>query len=117
MKNKSHQFQSDNGSFKARGKNPFNRKKSNFEIAALFHHVRRVKSAAISKVDFFTIEWSCTSIGHGNRNHATSSNRWRLERFTTSDWDRLLNKALQAPSFGGGCVSPITVPYLKRNPP
>ena len=29
-----------------------------------------------------------------------------------SDLDRLLNKALQAPSFGGGCVIPITVPYL-----
>ena len=28
-----------------------------------------------------------------------------------ADLDRLLNKALQAPSVGGGCVIPITVPY------
>ena len=28
-----------------------------------------------------------------------------------ADLDRLLNKALQAPSLGGGCVIPITVPY------
>ena len=27
------------------------------------------------------------------------------------DFDRLLNKAFQAPSVGGGCVIPITVPY------
>ena len=49
-------------------------------------------------------------------------NRYRfqpicLERFTTyaylskPDLDRLLNKALQAPSVEGGCVMPITVPY------
>ena len=54
-------------------------------------------------------------IGHGNRDHATSSKRGRLERFTTNlskpDLYRLLNKALQAPSFVGGCVIPITVPY------
>ena len=54
-------------------------------------------------------------VGHGNRDHETSSKRWRLEHFTTSmskaDLDRLLNKALRAPSFGGGCVIPITVPY------
>ena len=31
------------------------------------------------------------------------------------DLDRLLNKALQAPSFGGGCVIPITVPYSVKN--
>ena len=52
---------------------------------------------------------------HGNRDHETSSNRGRFERFTTQlskpDLDRLLNKALQAPSVGGGCVIPITVPY------
>ena len=50
-------------------------------------------------------------IGHGNRDHATSSNRWRLERFTTflskPDMDRLQNKTLQAPSVGGGCVMPF----------
>ena len=54
-------------------------------------------------------------IGHGNQDHETSSNRGRFERFTTylskPDLDRLLNKALQAPSVGGGCVIPITVPY------
>ena len=27
--------------------------------------------------------------------------------------DKLLNKALQAPSVGGGCVIPITVPYYE----
>ena len=57
-------------------------------------------------------------IGHGNRYHETSSNRGRLERFTTwlfkTDLDRLLTKALQAPSIGGGCVIPITVPYLQK---
>ena len=57
------------------------------------------------------------SIGHGNRVHETSSNRGRLERSTTflskPDLDRLLNKALQAPSVGGGCVIPITVPYYQ----
>ena len=30
-----------------------------------------------------------------------------------ADFDRLLNKALQGPSVGGGCVIPITLPYLK----
>ena len=47
----------------------------------------------------------CNPIGHGNRDHETSSNRGRFERFTTPlskpDLDRLLNKALQAPSVGG----------------
>ena len=55
-----------------------------------------------------------TIIGHNNRDHATSVKRGRLERFTTllskPDLDRLLNKALQAPSVGG-CLIPITVPY------
>ena len=54
-------------------------------------------------------------VWHGNRSHETSSNRGRLERFNTylskPDLDRLLNKALQSPSVGGGCVIPITVPY------
>ena len=39
-------------------------------------------------------------IGHSNRDHATSSKRGCSERFTTelakADFDRLLNKALQA---------------------
>ena len=55
------------------------------------------------------------SIGHGNRDHETSSNRGRLEHSTTKlskpDLDRLLIKALQAPSVGGSCVIPITLPY------
>ena len=59
--------------------------------------------------------WSVGLIGHGNLVHETS-NRERLERFTTflskPDLDRFLNKALQAPSIGGGCVIPITVPYF-----
>ena len=54
-------------------------------------------------------------IGHSNRDHATSSKRGRSEHFTTSlskaDLDRLLYKALQAPSLGGGCMIPITFPY------
>ena len=29
------------------------------------------------------------------------------------DLDRLLNKALQAPSLGGGCVISMTLPYSK----
>ena len=28
--------------------------------------------------------------------------------------DRLLNKAFRAPSFGGGCLIPITMPYKER---
>ena len=32
------------------------------------------------------------------------------------DLDRLLNKALQAPSLGGDCVIPTTVPYLIKTP-
>ena len=52
------------------------------------------------------------SIGHGNRDHATSTKRWRLERFTAylpkPDLDITLNKVLQTPSIGGGCVTPIT---------
>ena len=51
----------------------------------------------------------------GNCDHETSSNRGRFERFTTylskADFDRLLNKAIQVPSVGGGCVLPIAVPY------
>ena len=47
--------------------------------------------------------------------HATSSKRGPSERFTTKlskpDLDRLLNKAFRAPSFGGGCVIPITLPF------
>ena len=31
-----------------------------------------------------------------------------------ADLDRLLNKALQAPSLGGGCVIPISVPYYRE---
>ena len=51
-------------------------------------------------------------IGHSNRDHATPTKKGRLERFKTkADLDRLLNKALQALSLGGGCVIPITVPY------
>ena len=54
-------------------------------------------------------------IGHSNRDHVTSSKRGRSERFTTymskADLERL-NKALQAPSLGGGCVIPITVPWI-----
>ena len=58
------------------------------------------------------------------KNHETSSilyssNRGRFEHFTSllskPDLDRLLNKALQAPSVGGGCVIPITVPYRAPN--
>ena len=60
------------------------------------------------------------SIGHGNRDHESSSARGRLDQFTTKlsnpDLDRLLNKALQAPSIGWGCVIPITVPYWKQTP-
>ena len=56
-------------------------------------------------------------IGHCNLDHDISSKRWRLERFTTKlpkpDLDRLLNKALRAPSFGGGFVISITMPYTK----
>ena len=52
---------------------------------------------------------------HGNWDHEASSKRWRLERFTTQlskpDLDILLNNTLRAPSVGGGCVIPITVPY------
>ena len=31
-----------------------------------------------------------------------------------ADLDRLLNKVLQAPSLGGGCVIPITGSYSKQ---
>ena len=56
---------------------------------------------------------------HGDRDHETSFKRGRLERFTTilhsclgqSKPDRLLNKVLPPPSFGGGFVIQITVPY------
>jgi len=57
-------------------------------------------------------------MGHSNRNHATSTKRGRLERLATKfskpDLYKLLNKALQAPSLGGGCVIPITVPYTHK---
>ena len=44
-------------------------------------------------------------IGHGNRDHATSSKRWLRQ---------LSSKTLQAPSFGGVFVIPITVPYSTK---
>ena len=48
-------------------------------------------------------------IGHGNRDHATSSKRWRSERYISVQvWLRqLCSKTLQAASFGGGFVIPI----------
>ena len=56
------------------------------------------------------------TIGYSNRDHTTYSKRGSSERFSTllskADLDRLLNKALQAPSLGGGCVIPIIVPYI-----
>ena len=58
------------------------------------------------------------NIGNGNRDHATSSKRGSLERFTTylskPDLNSLLNESLQVPSFEGGCVIPFTVPYLRE---
>ena len=63
----------------------------------------------------FQVSKRCCFIRHCNRNHAIFSKRGRLDRFTTyfskRDLDKLLNTALQAPSLGGGCVIPITVPY------
>ena len=51
------------------------------------------------------------TIGHSNRDPATSSKRWR-SNLSKSVWLRqLCSKTLQAPSFGGGFVIPITVPY------
>ena len=54
-------------------------------------------------------------IGHGNSDHATSYKIGDLERFATKyskpDLDRLLDKALPAPPFGGGCETLIIVPY------
>ena len=49
-------------------------------------------------------------IGNSNRDPATSSKKGHSECFTT-DLDRLLNKALQAPSFRGDSVILIAVPY------
>ena len=47
--------------------------------------------------------------------HATTSKRGRSERFIQKSFEvclrQLCSKALQMPSFGGGFVIPITVPY------
>ena len=60
-----------------------------------------------------------SSIGHGNQDHETTLKKGGLRRFTTwlsnPDLDRLLDKALQAPSTGWGCVIPIAAPYFKIN--
>ena len=55
-------------------------------------------------------------IGHGNRDHTTSSNRGRsserlIQNLSKSALDHLCSKVFQAPSFGGGFVIPITVLY------
>ena len=69
-----------------------------------------MRSRILNYLEFVTIWRVLDRIGH-----ETSSKRWRLERFTIllskADLDRLLNKGLRAPSFGGGCLIPITVPY------
>ena len=56
------------------------------------------------------------TIGYSKRDHATFFWRERSECLTAQlskpDLDRLQNKGLRAPSLGGGCVSPINVPYL-----
>ena len=65
-----------------------------------------------AKIEFLTLFSAATSQGKKAREIRV---RGRLERFSTqlskADLDRLLNKALQAPSAGGGCVIPITLPY------
>ena len=80
----------------------------------------QVASCVCSKLIFASLLFKLNKtflnvLGHSNRDHATSSKRGRLERFTKQlsnpGLDKLLHKALQAPSFGGGCVILITVPY------
>ena len=84
--------------------------------AFIFDTVYRIfESIKSSKWISNTIHHYRISIVCGNRNHETFSKRGRLERFTKNlskpNLDKVLNRALQAPSLAGDCVILITVPY------
>ena len=75
--------------------------------------IKRFKPQILSRTN---IEADSVWIGHSNWDHATCPREGARSallhtQLSKADLDRLLNKAIQAPSLGGGCVIPITVPY------